>query len=108
MSARAAWRKGDLSLGAGWLRSNEGLEDGRYEAWSVSAALERGDWLLAAEGSRADVEPASLDVTAVQLGASRLLPGGAIAGLGWTRLDEDAPGGGRATSFLFVEAGLRF
>ena len=108
LSARAGWRKGDLSLGAGWLRSNEGLAEGRYEAWSVSASLERGDWLWAAEASRADVEPASLDVTAVQLGASRLLPGGAIAGLGWTRLDEDAPGGGRETAFLFVAAGLRF
>ena len=108
LSARLAWSRGDLSLGAGWLRSNDGLDDGRYEAWSASAALERGDWLFAAEASRAEAAPASIEVSAVQIGASRLLPGGAIAGLGWTRLDEKGPGGGRDTAFLFVEAGLRF
>ncbi len=108
LSARLAWRRGDLSLGAGWLRSNDGFDDGRYEAWSASAALERGDWLFAAEASRAEIEPVSIEVRAVQLGASRLLPGGAVAGIGWTRLEEDTPGGSQETSFLFLEAGLRF
>ncbi|MEO1039064.1 MAG: hypothetical protein AAFX09_05915 [Pseudomonadota bacterium] len=109
LSVRLVRERNGVSAGLGWLRSNDGLAEGRYEALSAALAYERGDWLYAFEAARGEAEPSGLDGWSIQLGASRLLAGGALIGIGVVHAEEAARGASsRSTTQLFLETGLRF
>lgn len=109
VSARLARSEGDVSLGLAWLKTNDGLPGADYEAVSVSASLERGDWLFSAEAGTARAGLAHREGRSVQLSASRLVGDHAVIGLAASLADEAGPGlQDRGRARLALEAGLRF
>lgn len=116
LGARAGWARGDWSAGLAVLQSNDGLDGGRYTAWSASAAYEQGAWLTALEWAAADSDAFHASGWTVQLGTSRLFDNGALAGFGVRHGEQSVPeveSGARisreqAVTALFAEAGLRF
>ena len=109
VAIRALREQGGLAVALGWLRSNDGLAQGRYEALSASASYEAGDWLFALEAAHAQAEPSGVDGWSAQIGASRILGDGALVGVGLVHAEEDARSGpSRRATQLFVETGLRF
>lgn len=120
VGARATWSKGPVSLGAAWLSSNDGVDDGRYTSWAGSAAYETGPWLSALELSWARSDLVEAQGWTAQIGSSRVFDTGFVAGAGvrHSELDVDpgpanagfAAASGRLTAgtLVFAEAGLRF
>jgi hypothetical protein len=109
VSARVARAQGDVSLGLSWLKTNDGLPGRDYEALSVSAALERGDWLFSAEAGTARAGLAQRDGRTLQLSASRLIGDHAVVGLAASLGEESGSGlQDRRRARLALEAGLRF
>jgi hypothetical protein len=109
VSARVARSAGDVSLGAAWLKTNDGLPGADYEAVSASASLERGDWLFSAEAGAARAGLAQRDGRTLQLSASRLIGDHAVIGLAASLGQETGPGvQDRRRARLALEAGLRF
>lgn len=116
LSARLVWSRGPVSLGAGALYSNDGWQDGAYQAYSASLSYESGSWLSALEWARGDSDLAHAKGWTVQLGTSRLFDNGVLAGFGVRHGEAKVPviasgrrrGDVRAASSVFVETGLRF
>lgn len=109
VSARVARSAGDVSLGLGWLKTNDGLAGTDYEAVSASASLERGDWLFSAGAGAARAGVARRDGRTVQLSASRLIGDHAVIGLAASLGQDTGPGRqDRRRARLALEAGLRF
>jgi len=111
-SARLVWSSGDVSLGAGWLAGNDGLERARYSAVSLSGSLERGDWLFSAEAARGKSRLVDASGFSLLTGASRFVGHNALIGIGVLVTEERrsrASGPARRSgAAVFAEAGLRF
>lgn len=90
--AGISWTRGDFSAGARWFRSNNGIAaNGDYEAWSVSAGLERGPWLTTLEWARFSDDLVHVDGETVQLSASRLIGEHWVLGGGIQAASRDDP-----------------
>ncbi|MGX6649162.1 hypothetical protein ACWCOP_14590 [Maricaulaceae bacterium MS644] len=98
-----------LTLSARWLASNDGLSGGGYEAVSILAALEAGDWLYSLEAGLGKSDAFSVSSTSVVAGASRFIGRNALVGAG-VQLTHHTPAAGPETTgaALLVETGLRF
>jgi hypothetical protein len=115
-NASLGWRREAWAGRLAWLRSNNGVIDGDYEAWSATLSYEAGDWLTAIELARFSDDFAHVDGTGLQLGSSRLLGESWILGGGLRYDERDAPvltpQGRRSTgdeaASAFLELGWRF
>lgn len=109
VSARVVRQSGDVTLGAAWLKSNDGLAGADYEAYSASAAYERGDWLFSLEAGAGSAGLARREGRMVQAGASRLVGERAVIGLAVSLAGESAPGlPEQRRARIALETGLRF
>ncbi|WP_158272033.1 porin [Marinicauda salina] len=116
VSARASLEAGPAAIGVSWLKTNDGFEDGDYEAWAASASIERGAWLAALEFAAGDSDFLDAEGWSVQLGASRLFESGLLLGVGLARAEQTAPvagpggivGADADAVIGFVETGWRF
>lgn len=109
MSARVARSAGDVSVGMAWLKTNDGLSDAAYEAFSALASLERGDWLFSLEAGSARAGLARRDGRTFQLAASRVVGEHGVIGLSLSAADQTGPGmQDRRRVRVALETGLRF
>jgi hypothetical protein len=109
MSARVARSAGDVSVGVAWLKTNDGLPDAAYEAFSASASLERGDWLFSLEAGSVRAGLARRDGRTAQLAASRLVGAHGVIGLSVSAAGQTGPGmQDRRRVRVALETGLRF
>jgi hypothetical protein len=100
---------GAVTLSARWLRSNDGLGAGRYEAAAVGAAFEAGDWLVSAEAGSGDSAAFDTRSATLFIGASRFVGRNGLAGAGVQVTRADAGAVAPSTeAALLLEAGLRF
>lgn len=98
-----------VTLSARWLASNDGLSGGGYEAVSISAALEAGDWLYSLEAGLGTSDAFSTSATTIVAGASRFIGRNALVGAGVQLTRHMSMGGPETTgAALLVETGLRF
>ncbi|MEQ8432712.1 MAG: hypothetical protein RIA71_00600 [Oceanicaulis sp.] len=98
-----------VTLSARWLVSNDGLSGGGYEAVSVTAALEAGDWLYSFEAGLGTSDAFSVSATSVVAGASRFIGRNALVGAGVQLTQHSSTAGPETTgAALLVETGLRF
>ena len=115
-NASLSWRREAWAGRLAWLRSNNGVLDGDYEAFSASLSYELGDWPTAFEAARYSDDFAHVDGTGFQLGASRLLGEAWILGGGLRYDERESPaltGLGRRSesdeaASAFLELGWRF
>lgn len=97
------------TVSARWLSSNDGLSGGRYEAVSITAALEAGDWLYSLEAGQGRSDAFAISATSVVAGASRFVGRNALVGAGVQLVHHDQSAGpNRDSAALLVETGLRF
>jgi hypothetical protein len=98
-----------VTLSARWLASNDGLSSGRYEAASISAALEAGDWLYSLEAGLGTSDAFGVSATSFVAGASRFIGRNALVGAGVQVMHHDYTLGPPVNeAVLLVETGLRF
>lgn len=100
---------GGFTLSGRWLASNDGLSSGGYEATSISAAYQSGDWLYSVEAGLGESEAYGASAASFVIGASRLVGRNGLIGAGvqMTHHDWSAQPDDEAAVFL-IEAGLRF
>ena len=101
--------EGGVTLAARWLASNDGLSSGRYEAVSITAALEAGDWLYAIEAGHGASDAFAVSAASFVIGVSRFVGRNALLGAGVQLTHHDQAGGpGQDEVALLLETGLRF
>ncbi|MGJ3232743.1 MAG: hypothetical protein ACFE0P_13205 [Oceanicaulis sp.] len=100
---------GPVTVSARWLASNDGLESAHYEALSLSAAYEAGDWLYSVEAGQGESTAFDVSATTFVFGASRFFGRNGLAGAG-VQITSHNPGNGPAAddAAVILEAGWRF
>ncbi|XBQ17214.1 MAG: hypothetical protein ABL308_04890 [Oceanicaulis sp.] len=110
VSAGVSREEGGVTVSARWLASNDGLSSGRYEAASLAATYERGDWLYGVSAANARSDAFDVSETSILFGASRLIGRNGLAGAGVQISSETRPGapGRDEDAALLAELGWRF
>lgn len=104
----------DWAWGIAHLTTNDGLNPGRYEAWSSSVSYTQGDWVYALEWASSTHQTWHMDSESWQVGASRWFEPGILLGLGVLHTAQDRElslvnqDNNRDVTQVFIESGLRF
>lgn len=113
-SAQGVLEHGAWAFGVAWLSTNDGLIEGRYDAYTAGLTYSAGDWLYGLELAQSDHSSWDMSAKSAQIGVSRWFDGGFLIGTGiaYTQNDfgADSLKGdlSRETTQIFLETGLRF
>jgi len=114
--AGAEFKYNDLTLGGSWLKSNNALEDGDYEAWDIGLSWKPAQWGVSLSYGHADDESVDLTSDQITLGAIYEFNDRFSLGTGIQYVDRNSPFviGGTITQQdekaygLFVEGKVTF
>jgi len=112
----AEFKYNDLTLGGSWLKSNNALEDGDYEAWDIGLSWKPAQWGVSLSYGHADDESVDLISDQITLGAIYEFNDRFSLGTGLQYVDRSSPFavGGTITQQdekaygLFVEGKVTF
>ncbi|WP_169336703.1 porin [Woodsholea maritima] len=113
-SAQGVLEHGTWAFGVAWLSTNDGLMQGRYDAYTASLTYGVGDWLYGLELAESDHSAWDMTSRSAQIGLSRWFDGGFLIGTGVAYTQNDFGVHSlkgdltRETTQIFLETGLRF